>query len=126
MDFELPPSLEAVAPPEERGRGRDDVRLMEARRSSGLIAHHQFQALPDLLRPGDLLVVNPSATISAAGWTFVTALTDSPAHSDIASIAQRRERGLDCRVTVARRSSQAGQTSRIEQKHARWGIGGGH
>ncbi len=66
MDFELPPSLEAVAPPEERGRGRDDVRLMEARRSSGLIAHHQFQALPDLLRPGDLLVVNTSATISAA------------------------------------------------------------
>ena len=48
MDFELPPSLEAVAPPEERGRGRDDVRLMEARRSSGLIAHHKFQALPDL------------------------------------------------------------------------------
>jgi S-adenosylmethionine:tRNA ribosyltransferase-isomerase len=66
MHFELPHHLEAVAPPEERGRGREDVRLMEARRSSGLIAHHKFEALPDLLRPGDMLVVNTSATIPAA------------------------------------------------------------
>jgi S-adenosylmethionine:tRNA ribosyltransferase-isomerase len=64
--FELPPHLEASAPPEERGRGRDDVRLMEARRSSGGIEHHTFDALPRLLRPGDLLVVNTSATIPAA------------------------------------------------------------
>jgi S-adenosylmethionine:tRNA ribosyltransferase-isomerase len=66
IDFELPPHLEASVPPEERGLGRDDVRLMEARRTSGRIDHHSFDALPGLLRPGDLLVVNTSATIPAA------------------------------------------------------------
>jgi S-adenosylmethionine:tRNA ribosyltransferase-isomerase len=66
IEFELPPGLEASAPPEERGRGRDDVRLMAARRGSGRIEHHTFDALPQLLRPGDLLVVNTSATIPAA------------------------------------------------------------
>jgi S-adenosylmethionine:tRNA ribosyltransferase-isomerase len=66
MEFELPSGLEASAPPEERGRGRDDVRLMVARRSSGTIEHRRFGDLPDLLRPGDLLVVNTSATIPAA------------------------------------------------------------
>jgi S-adenosylmethionine:tRNA ribosyltransferase-isomerase len=66
IDFELPPHLEASAPAEERGRGRDDVRLMEARKTSGRIDHHAFDALPGLLRPGDLLVVNTSATMPAA------------------------------------------------------------
>lgn len=66
MEFELPSALEASSPPEERGRGRDDVRLMVARRTSGRIEHRRFRDLPDLLRPGDLLVVNTSATIAAA------------------------------------------------------------
>jgi S-adenosylmethionine:tRNA ribosyltransferase-isomerase len=66
MDFELPAGLEASSPPEERGRGRGEVRLMVARRTSGRIEHRRFTDLPDLLRPGDLLVVNTSATIAAA------------------------------------------------------------
>src|ERR671925_2308047 len=66
MEFEVPSALEASAPPEERGRGGADVRLMVARRSSGTIEHRRFGDLPDLLRPGDLLVVNTSATIPAA------------------------------------------------------------
>jgi S-adenosylmethionine:tRNA ribosyltransferase-isomerase len=66
LDFELPPDLEAPSPPEERGRGRSDVRLMVARRRSGRIEHRHFEDLPDLLREGDLLVVNTSATLPAA------------------------------------------------------------
>lgn len=66
LDFELPAGLEASAPPEERGSGRDDVRLMVARRSSRSVEHRRFPDLPDLLRAGDLLVVNTSATIPAA------------------------------------------------------------
>ncbi|RAG81903.1 S-adenosylmethionine:tRNA ribosyltransferase-isomerase [Streptacidiphilus pinicola] len=69
-DWELPPELEADAPPEERGAdGRDDVRLLTARRVPGaapVVTHHAFRELPDLLQPGDVLVVNTSATLPAA------------------------------------------------------------
>jgi S-adenosylmethionine:tRNA ribosyltransferase-isomerase len=65
-DFDLPDNLIAVDPPEDRGAGRDDVRLLVAHRASMRIVHRQFTDLPDLLEAGDLLVVNTSATIPAA------------------------------------------------------------
>jgi S-adenosylmethionine:tRNA ribosyltransferase-isomerase len=64
--FELPRALEATEPPEARGIARDQVKLMVARRTSGQTDHVLFRDLPRLLRPGDLLVVNVSATIPAA------------------------------------------------------------
>ncbi|GHH71675.1 queuosine biosynthesis protein [Streptosporangium violaceochromogenes] len=64
--FTLPPALEAHEPPEARGLARDGVRLLVSRGDSGEIAHRRFTDLPDLLRPGDLLVVNDSATLPAA------------------------------------------------------------
>ena len=64
--FELPPALEASEPPEARGVPRDAVRMMVSRRRTGEITHHTFSDLPDLLLPGDLLVVNTSATLPAA------------------------------------------------------------
>jgi S-adenosylmethionine:tRNA ribosyltransferase-isomerase len=66
LQFELPEALEAHEPPEARGLKRDEVRLMVARRSDGRIVHTRFRDLPDFLDPGDLLVVNVSATIPAA------------------------------------------------------------
>jgi S-adenosylmethionine:tRNA ribosyltransferase-isomerase len=66
LSFELAPALEASAPPEARGLARDDVRLMVATRSSGEIAHARFRELPSFLEPGDLLVINTSATLPAA------------------------------------------------------------
>jgi S-adenosylmethionine:tRNA ribosyltransferase-isomerase len=45
---------------------RDDVRLLVARRTRGTIEHARFSDLPTLLEPGDLLVVNVSATLPAA------------------------------------------------------------
>jgi S-adenosylmethionine:tRNA ribosyltransferase-isomerase len=65
-DPALPPELEASAPPEAYGRSRDDVWLLTARRSSGSVEHHDFADLPELLHPGDVLVVNTSATVPAA------------------------------------------------------------
>jgi S-adenosylmethionine:tRNA ribosyltransferase-isomerase len=62
----LPPELEAHEPPEARGAGRDDVRLLVSRTRAGELSHHAFAELPDLLLPGDLLVVNNSATLPAA------------------------------------------------------------
>jgi S-adenosylmethionine:tRNA-ribosyltransferase-isomerase (queuine synthetase) len=63
--FTLPPELEAHDPPEARGLPRDGVRMLISRRSSGEISHHRFRDLPGLLLPGDLLVVNTSATLPA-------------------------------------------------------------
>ncbi|MDQ3953684.1 MAG: S-adenosylmethionine:tRNA ribosyltransferase-isomerase [Actinomycetota bacterium] len=62
--FSIPPELHATEPPEVSGRTRDDVRLLVAR--SGSLEHARFRDLPEHLRPGDLLVVNVSATIAAA------------------------------------------------------------
>jgi S-adenosylmethionine:tRNA ribosyltransferase-isomerase len=66
LDFVLPPELEAREPAELRGSGRDDVRLMVSDRERGNIAHARFRDLPRFLRPGDLLVLNTTATLPAA------------------------------------------------------------
>ena len=59
---ELPASLEASEPPEARGLRRDEVRLLVSDVASDTIEHARFHDLPRWLRPGDLLVVNTSAT----------------------------------------------------------------
>jgi S-adenosylmethionine:tRNA ribosyltransferase-isomerase len=56
----------AREPPEARGLARDGVRLMVSRGRGELITHAQFRHLPDYLRPGDVVVVNTSATINAS------------------------------------------------------------
>jgi S-adenosylmethionine:tRNA ribosyltransferase-isomerase len=66
LSFALPPALEATAPPEERGLRRDGVRLLVAHRRDGRIEHRHFTDLPAVLVPGDVLVVNRSATLPAA------------------------------------------------------------
>lgn len=59
--------LEAHEPPEARGdASRDDVRLLVSSRADGSIVHGRFRDLPQFLAPGDLVVVNTSATLPAA------------------------------------------------------------
>ena len=53
----------AQSPPEHRGLRRDQVRLLVV--EPGAVAHRHFHHLPQHLRPGDLLVVNSSATLPA-------------------------------------------------------------
>ncbi|MFC5800717.1 S-adenosylmethionine:tRNA ribosyltransferase-isomerase [Streptomyces formicae] len=60
----VPDELSARVPAEERGSGRDDVRLLVSRGTA--VSHHAFRELPGLLRAGDVLVVNTSATLPAA------------------------------------------------------------
>jgi S-adenosylmethionine:tRNA ribosyltransferase-isomerase len=62
LDFDLPRELEAHDPP---GR-RDDVRLLASWGDGERLRHARAADLPDLLEPGDLLVVNTSATLPAA------------------------------------------------------------
>lgn len=60
----VPEELSARVPAEQRGAGRDDVRLMVSRGTE--VSHHAFRDLPGQLRAGDVLVVNTSATLPAA------------------------------------------------------------
>ncbi len=56
--------LDATEPPEARGLARDEVRLMVA--SPDRLVHSRFRSFASFLSPGDLLVVNTSATLPAA------------------------------------------------------------
>lgn len=64
FDFDLPRALEADAPAEGRGAGRDDVKLLVTTRAG--ISHAHFPRLPEFLAAGDLVVLNRSATVPAA------------------------------------------------------------
>ena len=66
FDYALPPELIAQTPIEPR----DAARLLVLDRHSGGVAHHHVHDLPDLLRPGDLLVANRSRVLPARirGW----------------------------------------------------------
>ena len=62
--FDRPEDLSARVPPEERGLARDEVRLLVSTPEED--QHRRFRDLPELLSPGNLLVVNESATLPAA------------------------------------------------------------
>jgi S-adenosylmethionine:tRNA ribosyltransferase-isomerase len=64
FEFERPPGLEANAPPEVSGRPRDSVRLLSTGATGS--THHHFRDLAERLEPGDLVVVNESATLPAS------------------------------------------------------------
>jgi S-adenosylmethionine:tRNA ribosyltransferase-isomerase len=86
IDFTLPPEREAHEPPEARGLSRDGVALLVSRRAASEISHHRFTDLPRLLLPGDLLVVNSSATVPAA--VPVTGAAGGTSHPDPLDPAQ--------------------------------------
>ena len=64
--LEAPVRVEAHEPPEVRGNGRDDVAMLVAARHDPELVHARFRDLPRFLEPGDLLVVNTSATLPAS------------------------------------------------------------
>lgn len=64
FDFHRSPASDATEPPEARGIARDGVKLLVAR--PGDASHARFADLGEYVRPGDLLVVNNSATLPAA------------------------------------------------------------
>jgi S-adenosylmethionine:tRNA ribosyltransferase-isomerase len=102
LAFELPPALEAREPAEARGVKRDEVRLLVARRSLGSVDHASFTELTELLVPGDLLVINVSATLPAA-------------------VAGRREDETPVRVHFATRAPKLGPSWRVVELRTRYG-----
>lgn len=65
-DFVLPPERIATAPIEADGRRRDQTRMLVSRRSDDRLVDAVLADLPSVLAPGDVLVVNTSATLPAA------------------------------------------------------------
>lgn len=61
IDFEVPPQLIAQEPIEPR----DHARLLVVSRSGKSLEHRHFYDLPDLLKPGDLLVLNDTRVLNA-------------------------------------------------------------
>lgn len=61
LDYQLPPELIAQEPCSQRDRSR----LLVADRSSGSLRHQHFRDLPDLLAPGDVLVLNDTRVVPA-------------------------------------------------------------
>src|SRR5258707_8866482 len=61
FDFDLPPELIAQEPPP----GRSAARLLHLNREAGSLTHTHVTALPDLLRAGDLVVVNNTRVFPA-------------------------------------------------------------
>lgn len=62
--FDRPDILQANRPPEDRGLSRDEVRLLVSTPDGH--RHSHFTELASFLDPGDLLVVNRSATLAAS------------------------------------------------------------
>lgn len=61
LDFDLPDELIAQTPAHKRS----DSRLLHYRRQDASITHRQFQELPSLLQPGDLLIFNDARVLPA-------------------------------------------------------------
>ena len=61
FDYELPPGRIARYP----ARQRSDSRLLVLSRSTGAVEHRRFRDLPELMDPGDLLVVNDTRVFPA-------------------------------------------------------------
>ncbi|MGR8011346.1 S-adenosylmethionine:tRNA ribosyltransferase-isomerase [Streptomyces hypolithicus] len=96
----VPDELSARVPAEERGAGRDDVRLLLSRGTE--VTHHAFRELTGLLRAGDVLVVNTSATLAAAVDGRVGLETGSAVGSRV--VVHFSTRGDDGRWAVELRS----------------------
>jgi S-adenosylmethionine:tRNA ribosyltransferase-isomerase len=61
FDFDLPPDLIAQEPAADRGGSR----LLHLKRTTGAVVHSRFVSLPELLQPGDLMVVNNTRVFPA-------------------------------------------------------------
>ena len=75
FDFELPAELIAQAPASERGTSR----LLVVDRTHGELTDRHVSDLPELLTPGDLIVINDTRVIPARllGQRVPTSRTDA-------------------------------------------------
>ncbi|MCA1730695.1 MAG: S-adenosylmethionine:tRNA ribosyltransferase-isomerase [Actinobacteria bacterium] len=116
LNFDLPPELEADAPPEARGFARDEVRLMVSYRRDDRVVHSTFREIGDFLEAGDVLVINTSGTMNAAisaqrdDGTALELHLSTRLPADLWVVELRRPTD---EATESFRSARAGETLRL-------------
>ncbi len=95
--FDLPEELIAQTPVEPR----DSSRLMCLNRQTGEIAHHHFRDLTELLKPGDLLVVNDSRVLPAR---LYGQKEDTGANMEFLLLEQKEQKRWEVMVKPGRRA----------------------
>ena len=96
-NFDLPEELIAQTPVEPR----DSSRLMCLNRQTGEIAHHHFRDLTELLKPGDLLVVNDSRVLPAR---LYGQKEDTGANMEFLLLEQKEQKRCEVMVKPGRRA----------------------
>lgn len=96
FDYELPTGLIAQEPAEPR----DSCRLLTVDRSSGMLGDRVFSELPDLLRHGDLLVVNETRVLPAR---LNGVKLESGGAVEVLLLRERYEGAWECLVRPGRR-----------------------
>lgn len=96
-NFDLPEELIAQTPVEPR----DSSRLMCLNRQTGEIAHHHFRDLTELLKPGDLLVVNDSRVLPAR---LYGQKEDTGANMEFLLLEQKEQKRWEVMVKPGRRA----------------------
>jgi S-adenosylmethionine:tRNA ribosyltransferase-isomerase len=112
--FRLSSDLLAHKPAEARGLGRDEVRLLVARGDGPSddpeVSHHVFADLPDVLEPGDLLVVNNSGTLPAALDAVVEVSGQGPGEPVVLHVSTGTPADPDAWIVELRRPMPDGST----------------
>lgn len=111
FDYELPSELIAQTPLDRRDRSR----LMVLDRCTGAIEHATFDALPDYLDPGDLLVANNSRVLAARLRARKPATGGAV---EVLLLRPREDGGWDALVRPARRL-RAGMALRLTARDDR-------
>ena len=96
FDYDLPTGLIAQAPVEPR----DSCRLLTVERTSGMLTDRVFSELPELLNPGDLLVVNETRVLPAR---LRGAKADTGGAGEVLLLRERYEGAWECLVKPGRR-----------------------
>ena len=95
--YDLPEELIAQHPVEPR----DASRLMRLDRQTGEVSHHHFRDLTELLRPGDLLVVNDSRVLPAR---IYGTKEDTGANMEFLLLEQKEQNRWEVMVKPGRRA----------------------
>ena len=88
--FDLPEELIAQTPLEQR----DSSRLLTLDRSTGEIRHRRFYDLPEMLKPGDCLVLNNSRVLPAR----LIGRRESGGACEVLLLIDRGEKTWECLV----------------------------
>ena len=95
--FDLPEELIAQTPVEPR----DASRLLYMNRETGALCHRHFRDLTELLKPGDLLVVNDSRVLPARIYGVKE---DTGANMEFLLLEQKEQNRWEVMVKPGRRA----------------------